>query len=103
MRKIRIAVKEPLKDWKFRTVEDTLPTYQKIVGGYIEGIFTLDGVSFFCNEDGKFKDLKYNFKFGTHDWIMGNVFAVRSNMDGEFQDLKEGDLEICERFSNNDY
>ena len=99
MKMIRIAVKEPHKDWVIREVKDALPTYQKIVGGYIEGFYNLSGVSFFCNEEGKFKDLKFNFKF-FGDWIMGNVFAVRSNEDGEFVSIEDEDLEICKRISN---
>ena len=38
MKTIRVAVKEPLKEWKIREVEDALPSYQKIVGGYVEGV-----------------------------------------------------------------
>ena len=99
MRTIKIAVKEPNKGWTIRDVEDALPTYQKIVGGYIEGFYTMGGVSFFCNEDGKFQDLKFNFRF-YGDWIMGTVFAVRSDEEGEFVSIEEEDLEICKRISN---
>ena len=98
MKTIRIAVKEPQKKWTIREVEDALPTYQKIVGGYIEGFYRAKGVNFFCNEEGKFKDLKFNFKFFS-DWIMGTVFAVRSDEEGEFISIEDDDLEICKNVS----
>lgn len=98
MKTIRIAVKEPQKKWTIREVEDALPTYQKIVGGYIEGFYRAGGVNFFCNEEGKFKDLKFNFKF-FNDWIMGTVFAVRSDEEGEFVSIEDADIEICKNVS----
>lgn len=99
MKKIRVAVKEPRKNWAIREVEDALPSYQKIVGGYIEGFYSSKGLSFFCNEEGKFMDLKFNFRFG-RDHIFGTVFAVRSNEAGEFVSINDDDLEICERMTN---
>lgn len=98
MKTIRIAVKKPQKKWTIREVEDALPTYQKIVGGYIEGFYRANGVNFFCNENGKFEDLKFNFRF-FGDFIMGTVFAVRSNEEGEFVSIEDDDLEICKDVS----
>lgn len=93
MKTITIAVKEPGKEWTLREVEDTLPTYQKIVGGLIES-FWMDknGLIFFCNEEGKFLDLKFNFRF-FDDQIFGPVFAVRSDSEGEFCSVSEEDLQ----------
>lgn len=99
MKTIRVAVKEPLRDWKIREVEDALPSYQKIVGGYIEGFYRAGDLCFFCNEEGKFKDLHYNFRFG-HDHIFGTVFAVRADEEGEFVSVEDSDLEICREFSD---
>lgn len=92
MKTIRIAVKEPGKDWFIHEVEDALPVYQKIVGGYIENFWTENGLSFFCNEEGKFLDLKFNFRFFS-DQIFGTVFAVRSDDEGEFVSITDEDLE----------
>lgn len=92
MKTVRIAMKEPGKAWESREVEDTLPAYQKIVGGYIEHFWDMKGLSLFCNENGKFEDLKFNFRFFS-DQIFGTVFAVRSDEDGEFQPVTDADLE----------
>ena len=94
MKKIRIAVKNPGEDWEIRTAEDALPTYQKIVGGYIEHFEdTASGVHLFCNEDGKLKRLKPNlFSLSLRETIMGPVFAVRSDDEGNFVGLTDEDV-----------
>lgn len=92
MKKVLIAIKEPGKPWEPKEVEDTLESYQRIVGGYIEHFYTApDGLELFCNEEGKLKNLKFNFRFG-RDFIFGTVFACRSNEDGEMCSLMEKDL-----------
>ncbi len=92
MKTIRIAVKKPTGGWQARTVEDSLPTYQKIVGGYIEHFDSIDGIEFFCNEEGKLKNLPENLISTNGDVICGTVFAVRANSAGEFQSLTHKDL-----------
>lgn len=92
MKNIRIAVKKPNGDWQARTVEDSLPTYQKIVGGYIEHFDSIDGIEFFCNEEGKLKNLPENLISTNGDIIRGTIFAVRANPAGEFESLTDKDL-----------
>lgn len=87
---VKIAVKEPGKRWEIRKVENSLSEYQKIVGGYIEHFYTHGDYAFFCNENGKFMDLKFNFRF-RDDFIMGTVFAARSDNEGEFITFDEKD------------
>lgn len=96
---VRIAVKEPKKPWTFCDVVDVLDTYQKLVGGYIECFWSKNQISFFCNEDGKFMDLKYNFRFGNHDFIMGTVFAARIDRYGEFTSLTDDDYEFFKQLN----
>lgn len=92
-RMITILVKEPGKAWHAVEVEDDLKTYQDIVGGYIEGIATTSrGVLIFGNEEGKLLNLEPNF--GIHgDLIVGTVFAVRDNYDGEFDSVTQEDID----------
>ena len=92
MDKLTIAVKEPGEPWKIREVEDELKTYQDIVGGYIEEFHHVNGVHFFCNEEGKLLNLKPNLMIGKDDLIVGTVFAVRCNDEGEFVSLTNNDL-----------
>ena len=62
MKEITIGIKEPAKNWHIETVEDTLETYQEIVGGYIEHVGTSSmGIEFFANEEGKLQGMAPNF------------------------------------------
>lgn len=94
MNEITIAVKEPAKSWHAVKVENTLPEFQKIVSGYIEHFeSTASGIHFFCNEEGKFQGLKPNVTLLNGDTVVGTIFAVRSNDDGEFESLTNDDLD----------
>lgn len=91
-KKIDILIKEPGQPWRLATVEDTLPVYQQIVGGYIEGVTTTStGVHIFANEEGKLLGLEPNFWIHG-DVIVGTAFAVRSDEEGEFQSVTPDDL-----------
>ena len=95
MKKITIAVKEPGKAWHTAEVEDALPTYQQIVGGYIEHFKSIGMIAFFCNENGKFMDLEPNIYVPElNDIVMGTIFAVRSDDAGEFISLTKEDEEL---------
>ena len=91
-KKIDILIKDPGQPWRLATVEDTLPVYQQIVGGYIEGVATTSiGVHIFANEEGKLLGLEPNF--GIHgDVIVGTAFAVRDNDEGEFESVTPDDF-----------
>ena len=91
MKTIKFAVKEPNKPWKIMEAENTLETFQDIVGGYIE-YFNRDdnGLLYFCNEEGKIMGLEPNFLFYS-DVIVGNVFAVRDDGEGDFASITEAD------------
>lgn len=98
MKLVKIAIKEPNKPWAVREVVDVLESYQKIVSGYIECFWNKDRLSFFCNEDGKFMDLKFNFRFG-HDFIMGTAFMARVDRFGEFTDLTKDDIRFMDELN----
>ena len=94
MRTITVAVKKPGESWKSKRIEDTLESCQQIVGGYIENFMTTaSGIELFCNEEGKIFDLEPNVISPMGDVIVGPIFAVRSDDDGEFQSLTVEDLE----------
>ena len=89
---LTIAIKEPGKAWEKREVEDTLKTYQDIVGGPIEHFHrSNNGVEYFCNEEGLLRDLEPNVVV-CGQTIVGTIFAVRSNEEGEFESLRDEDL-----------
>lgn len=91
-RQITVEIKDPGKPWHFREAEDTLPTYQQIVSGYIQlGYSTKSGILIFCNEEGKILGLEPNLEL-PYDTIVGTVFAVRSDEEGEFCSLTGEDI-----------
>ena len=93
-KRITILIKEPWSSWHAAEVEDDLETYQKIVGGYIEGIGkTITDVFLFCNEEGKLLQLEPNFIYHG-DLIVGTVFAVRSDSEGNFVSVTQEDIEM---------
>lgn len=93
MNKITIAVKEPAKPWRKQEAENTLETFQKIVGGYIElCLYGPNGVLIFGNEEGKLLGMVPNIEL-PNDTIVGTVFAVRSNDEGDFISLYDEDFD----------
>jgi hypothetical protein len=84
---IRVAIMEPNKEIEIKQVENTLETFQQIVGGYIEVVpFNPElGIVMVCNEEGKLLGLEPNFHWGL-DTIVGTVVFVDGQTD-EFRDL----------------
>lgn len=75
-RKIRAIVKRPCEPWGHKiTLDNDLKTFQKIVGGYIETVTFLDGVTVICNEEGKLRGLPANFHM-LGDTICGTAIVV---------------------------
>ena len=62
----------------------SLPELQKLVGGYIEVVPTLDGKYMVIDEEGKLehkhKELNYHatrlYKYGRHDPIVGDAVVI---------------------------
>ena len=77
---IRAMVKEPGKPAEVKHIEDTLESYQQIVGGYIETVRMGAGILMVCNEEGKMMGLEANM-FWHGDIIVGTIIFVKD--DGE--------------------
>ena len=61
-KKIKCIVKRPDEQFGHMTwVSDSLENLQKTVGGYIETVTLDNGVVLICNEEGKLRDMPYNF------------------------------------------
>ena len=76
--------------------EDTLESWQSIVGGYIELVPLPDGLLLLCNEEGKLDGLRYNRTVPDIDDILGDFFVCRSDGD-EFASVQPGDLATLNR------
>ena len=61
-KKIKCIIKRPDEQFGHVTwISDALENLQKTVSGYIETVTLDNGVVLICNEDGKLRDMPYNF------------------------------------------
>jgi hypothetical protein len=74
-------------------ISDSLENLQKTVGGYIETVTLDNGVVLICNEEGRIRDMPYNFTLRRihgiipiHNPIFGTVIACGAESD-EFADI----------------
>jgi hypothetical protein len=88
-RQIMVVIKEPGKPARVDPLFDnTLESFQKAVGGYIECVEFGYGMSavLVCNEEGKLRGLPFNVRIGFDD-IVGAVVVCGVRGD-EFASLK---------------
>ena len=94
---------DPAAPITFSRIPGTLAAAQSVVGGDIEGVRAPDGVSAFCNADGKLTRLAPNTRAtlylamaGGHnidDVIVGDVLIIGDGVDGETVDVPESVVE----------
>jgi hypothetical protein len=93
-KKIKCIVKRPDEQFGHMTwVSDSLENLQEAVGGYIETVTLDNGVVLICNEEGKLRDMPYNFTLRrmrgvvtVQNAIFGTVIACGAEGD-EFADI----------------
>ena len=91
---MKIIIKRPCDQFgEEATIPNTLRALQKTVGGYIETVTLDNGVVLICNEEGKIRDMPYNF---THRQMFGAIplqypifgTVIACGVDGdEFADI----------------
>jgi len=88
-KKIKCIVKRPDEQFGHVTwISDSLKNLQKTVGGYIETVMFDNGLVLICNEEGKIRDMPYNFTLRRihgiipiHNPIFGTVIACGAEED----------------------
>lgn len=75
-------------------VDDDIKTMQNIVGGYIEAIGIANGILMVCNEEGKLRNLPFNFYCG--DPIVGTAFFCATAGE-EFASITEKQIQFLNR------
>ena len=93
-KKIKCIVKRPDEQFGHMTwVSDSLENLQKTVGGYIETVTLDNGLVLICNEEGRVRDMPYNFTLRrirgvvtVQNAIFGTVIACGADGD-EFADI----------------
>lgn len=80
MDKIRVVIKKPGEAAREIEIENTLERLQELVGGHIESVWFAKNVWMLVNEEGKIRDLPYNF-YVWDDVIVGP--AIFAGQDGD--------------------
>lgn len=94
---VKIVLKEPFKKPVVKEVEDTLETWQGLVGGYI-GVISFKDCLMIINEEGKLQQLPPNFRYG-RDVIVGNAVFV-NGIGADFGSLSDEQIqELMQTFN----
>ena len=80
MDKIRVVIKKPREAAREIEIDNTLERLQELVGGHIESVWFAKNVWMLDNEEGKIRDLPYNF-YVWDDVIVGP--AIFAGQDGD--------------------
>lgn len=73
--RILVCIKNPGTEPYVDVVENTLETFQQLVGGYIESYTIGEEMTLLCNEEGLLLDLPYNATIAGNPFV-GTVVAV---------------------------
>ena len=85
MTKIYVITKRPGEAPRHVWMSNTLAALQKAVDGYIETVSLPNGIVIICNEEGRLRNMPFNFRMMIGD-IVGPVVICGRNGD-EFGDL----------------
>jgi len=98
MPKIKVYSMPVGEKGRIKEIENTLESFQKEVGGYIE-ILSIDKectLDLVCNEEGKINNLPLNrawlFEGEVVEVIAGNCFITRHDKDGGSASIEESDV-----------
>jgi len=91
---MKVIIKRPCDQFgEEATIPNTLKALQEAVGGYIETVTLDNGVVLICNEEGRIRDMPYNFTLRrirgvvtVQNPIFGTVIACGAEGD-EFADI----------------
>jgi hypothetical protein len=93
---MKVIIKRPCDQFgEETTIPNTLRALQEAVGGYIETVTLDNGVVLICNEEGRLRDMPYNFtlrflhyfnptdavEVRPHQMIFGTVIACGAKED----------------------
>lgn len=76
-----VLKKEPGKDPMLTDIDNTLESFQKNVGGYIETVTLTEELVIVCNEEGRIQSLPYNCTLIRVVDFYGTILVV--GMQGE--------------------
>lgn len=80
MNKITAIIKRPGEDAEVEMIENTLKTFQNLVGGYIECVTIEPGLVAVVDEEGILKGYSFNMKLGIHQ-LFGTIVFVGTDVE----------------------
>ena len=93
---IQVVLCEPGKPSRIITINNTLDSLQKAVGGCIQTIYPFDDpVALVCDEEGLFKETKWNRRV-TQDCAIKGTFFLCGIGEEDFGDIPE---DLIEKYS----
>lgn len=93
---MKILVIEPSKHPRIAEIDGSLKSMQAIVGGYIQAIYPFDDpVALVCDEEGLFKETKWNRRV-TQDCAIKGTFFLCGIGEEDFGDIPE---DLIEKYS----
>ena len=91
---MRVIVKDPGKSPVQITIDGSLQSLQRLIGGYIEHVRFTGDVGILVDEEGKLKGLAPNFFLpAIEDELVGTVVFVGEDGE-EFVDVSENDAQL---------
>lgn len=84
-------------------IDNNLEDLQGFVDGYIEVLYIGSNLCLVCNEVGKLQDMEptaalVNDNGEVQDVIAGNCFVLRDDGEGDFESLRNGDVEEIQKY-----
>lgn len=92
--KIKCVIQMPGQISEAVDINNTLESFQEIVGGYIETLTLLNGLILVMNEEGKLKCLEPNIEF-YNDCIVGPVLITKADYNGDFCSLTVQEIQTA--------
>lgn len=83
-------------------IENDLKSFQDYVGGLIQVVGLTDDIEIICNDEGKLMNLPLNRAWLIDgelvDVLVGDILACRFDDEGNFDDIKEEDIEEINKY-----
>lgn len=89
MGEIQVVLFSNNEDGKIVTIDDSLKSMQKTVGGYIQAVPLPNYLYLICNEEGSFDGSPYQERYGMY----GDFFVCGAGSEGDFGSLSNHDAE----------
>ncbi len=100
MEKIKAIVKKVNQEPAAMEIDNTLDSYQNLVGGYIEMIPfpNVKNVCIILNEEGKLDGLEPTLLVPEYKDVLAGNFAVVGTKDGDTVSLSDQQIERCNKY-----